>query len=162
VTPSITSAEAKALGRRAAQPVKGPGELLAVFVPGKLVNTKNARLHYMAESRYKRGWRERTTLAVFEADLWRQSQSTFFPGWDHTPKRITFAARTHGKLDSDGLQVSLAPVRDAMIQCGVIHDDGPDSGHVFDYLPSVIDRANRGVTIRVSLRPTPTPGGAGA
>ena len=148
--PSLTPAEAKMLGRRAQQPVKAPGELLAIFVAGKLVNTKNARLHYMAESRYKRGWRERVALALFEH--LGQHEYTRHKWYDATtPKRIAFLASTAKAMDDDGLAVSIAPVRDALIQCGVIHSDAPDSGHEFTYAQQ-IDRAHRGVTIRVSPR----------
>jgi hypothetical protein len=146
---NLTREEAKALGRRAQQPTKAPGEILAIWVPGKLVNTKNARLHYMAESRYKREWRERVALAMWES---RHLILDCLGEPAEVPKRVVFAARTYHKLDSDGLQVALAPVRDALIEYGVIHGDADKHGHEFIYLPSVIDRARRGVEIRVSLR----------
>jgi len=159
VSPSLTSAEAKALGRRAAQPMKAPGELLAVWVPGKLVNPLNAGAWgWQKRSRTAKAWKDRTTLAIFEANLWRQSQATFFPGWDHTPKCVLFHASVFHKFDSDGLQAACKPIRDTLIQCGVIHSDAPDSGHEFVYA-QMIDRARRGVEIRVSLRP-PSRGGA--
>ena len=167
---NITAAEAKALGRRAEQPVKAPGELLAIFVPGKLVNTKNARLHHMAESRYKRGWREAVAQSLLEAGWQRVLQSpptalTFgtklvvlgggfngqVPTSGYYPKRVSLLATTAKAMDTDGLQVALAPVRDALIECGVINGDAEKDGHRFVYSQQ-INRARRGVEIRVRLR----------
>ncbi len=158
------------LGRKREQPVKGPGELLALWVPGKLVNTKNARLHYMAESRYKREWREAVAQALFEYGWFRCLQSAptaLVPGTKlvvlgggfngETPtsnkarKRVCFRASTAKAMDDDGLAVSLAPVRDALIECGIISGDAVGDGHEFLYSQKV-DRARRGVEIRVSLR----------
>lgn len=169
---NLTRADVARLGRKTVQPVRAPGELLAIFVGGKLVNTKNARLHWRAESTYKREWRERVAQGLLEAH-WGALRGTFALSpenkatcpsdcapWSHVPvvpKVVTFAARTHHRMDSDGLQVALAPVRDALIDCGVIHGDADKHGHEFVYVPSVIDRARRGVEIRVSLRKEPTP-----
>lgn len=177
---NLTKADVARLGRKALQPRREPAEVLAVFVPGKLVNTKNARLHHMAESRYKRGWRDAVAQALFEAGWHRVLQSPPTPllpgtklvvlggGFDgdvptsgKAAKRITFFANTHLKLDTDGLQVALAPVRDALIECGVIWGDAPKDGNEFVY-EQRIDRARRGVEIRVKLRATPVSESASA
>jgi hypothetical protein len=66
-------------------------------------------------------------------------------------------------MDGDGLQAALKPIRDALIDCAVLHSDAPDSGHEFVYTQR-IDRARRGCEIRVSLRPpkaAPHPGADG-
>jgi hypothetical protein len=40
------------------------------------------------------------------------------------------------------------PIRDALVECGLLHSDAPDSGHIFVY-HQVVDRAHRGVEIIV-------------
>ena len=150
---SLTREEAKALGRRAQQPTRAPGELLAVWVSGKLVNGKNASKGWQMKAwgRYKREWREQVARALLEASWRPQRLREDRIRTATNPKRIVFAARTHGAMDSDGLGVALAPVRDALIECWVIHNDDRDCGHEFVYT-QVIDRARRGVEVRVSLR----------
>jgi hypothetical protein len=145
--PSITRADAAMLGRRLEQPTRAPRELLAIFVRGNLVNTKNARLHWKNESRYKRGFRERVAEVLLETG-WRN------PGPEQAaiPKCVLLLCNVHGLMDEhDGLRVACAPIVDALQQAGVIHSDAPDSGHVFGYAQR-IDRGHRGVEIRVSRR----------
>ena len=155
MSPSLTPAEAKMLGRRAAQPVRMPGELLAVFVAGKLVNTKNARLHHMAEYRYKNGWLERTALALLIDAGWKPTDQPHFRSL-----RISFLCNVARLMDEqDGLRIACAPVLDALGMCGVLtgkiekagRGDEPHRGHEIIYAQQ-INRAQRGVTIRVSLR----------
>ena len=159
MSPSFTRAEvegAKARkGRRDLQPVKAEGELLAVFVSGKLVNPLNASAWgWQKRSRLARTWKDRVAHALFE----------FTRGWGgiftseprmwihpHEPKTVAFLAHTGGRMDGDGLQASLKPVRDALVDCGVISGDADRDGHEFSYSQR-IDRANRGVEIRVRLR----------
>ena len=143
--PSLTREEAKTLGRRAQQPVKAPGDLVAVWVSGKLVNPLNASAWgWQKRSRTAKAWKERVAVALMESPNHGGHMA-------RTPKRVLFTASTHNRMDSDGLQAALKPVRDALVECGVIHDDGPDSGHIFGYWQQ-IDRARRGVEIRISLR----------
>jgi hypothetical protein len=145
--PSITKADVSMLGRRAQQPRKAPGELLALFVRGKLVNTKNARLHWKSESRYKRQWRERVAEVLLETG-WRN------PGPEQAaiPKCVLLICNVYGLMDEhDGLRVACAPVVDALQAAGVLHSDAPESGHVFGYAQRR-DRANRGIEIRVTPR----------
>lgn len=165
MSPSITRADAKMLGRRAEQPVKGPGDLIAVFVRGALVNTKNARLHHMAEHRYKAGWRERVALTLLESD-WRTVRHDLacgpltghdgvMPTWNYVPylpKVVTLACNVGRLMDSvDGLRVACAPIIDALKAGGVIDDDRDSSGHAFTF-EQEINRAQRGVIIRVRLK----------
>jgi hypothetical protein len=141
----ISRSDLAALGRRRQQPVKAADELLAVFVGGKLINTKNARLHWRAESAYKHDWRERVAVALLACG-WKQLRVP-----PAAPKRVTFIASTGGEMDGDGLQVAIAPVRDALIQCGVIDGDADRHKHTFHYLQQ-IDKVNRGIEIRVRLK----------
>ena len=69
-----------------------------------------------------------------------------------TPKRVHFHAHTWNVMDEpDGLSASIKPIRDALVECGVIHSDAPNSGHEFVYSQEV-KRDQRGVVIRVSPR----------
>ena len=154
---SLTREEAKALGRRAQQPTRAPGELLAIWCSGNLVNTKNARLHHMAEYRYKRGWNERVALALLEAGWKPTPLPALVPG---LPKRVEFLCHVRNRMDSqDGLRVACAPILDALGQYGVLtgqlerpgRGDEDARGHEVVY-GQVIDRARRGVEIRISLR----------
>src|SRR5262249_21772657 len=139
----ISRDEAVMLGCRAQRPALGPGEVLAWWVPGKLVNTKNARLHPMAEHRYKLKWREAVSLAALESGWILRT-----PTRAVEPKHVAFRACSYHAMDSDGLQVALAPVRDELIRLGVISGDADRDGHVFTYAQR-IDRGQRGVEIRV-------------
>ena len=144
--PRLTREEAKALGRRAQQPTLGPGELLAVWVPGKLRNMTNRRVHWRTDADYRKRWKERTALSIWEA-----IHGTGTVRVPRQPQRVAFMAGVHQAFDSDGLQDALKPVRDALVECGVISGDADRDGHEFVY-SQVIDRARRGVEVRVSLR----------
>jgi hypothetical protein len=149
--PSITKAQAAQLGRRAQQPTLEPGELLAIFVPGKLKNPLNGPQwgkQKFSQMRYRKTWKERVELTLFERAHMMEDVG-FHPG----PKRVTFRAGTHNAMDTDGLQAALKPVRDALVECGVISGDAERDGNKFVY-EQRIDRKRRGVEIRVALRPT--------
>ena len=154
---NVSRAEYAALQRKRGQPVKAEGELLAVWVPGKLVNTKNARWYWRRETEYKQQWKERVALALLECGWMRGILPVAAPS---SLKHVSFLAHTRNAMDTDGLEVALAPVRDALAECGVItgkreragRGDAPRDGHEFTYTQR-IDRTHRGVEIRVSLRP---------
>lgn len=159
MTPNFSRAEVEAhqarKARASVQPVKGPNELLAVFVPGRLVNPLNASAWgWQKRSRTAKAWKERTAAAIFEAEEGNRSVVYSLPFAKRMeaagPKRVAFTARVFNRFDSDGLQASLKPVRDALVDCGVISGDADRDGHRFTY-EQVIDRQNRGVTIRVAL-----------
>lgn len=138
----------RALGRRRQQPVKGPGELLAVFVPGKLVNPLNASAWgWQKRSRLAKKWKEAVATALFEDDSPLGPRLRFA---GKAPKSVHFLAHTGGRMDGDGLQAALKPVRDALVDCGVLSGDADRDGHTFHYAQR-IDRAHRGVEIRVRL-----------
>ena len=152
--PRLTREEAKALGRRAQQPTRAPGELLAVWVSGKLVNPLNAAQWWVnkVHPRYKREWHERVALALLEGG-WstRPGETRLWPHRATERKRVSLLASVAKKFDDEGLRAALKAVMDELVKCQVIHDDGPDSGHQLVYT-QVIDRARRGVEVRVSLR----------
>jgi hypothetical protein len=144
---TLSRADVAMLGRRQHRLVKSDGELLAVFVEGKLVNPLNASAWgWQKRSRLAKQWKQRVAMALLEAngDVVRALRH---PG----AKVVTFSANTHNAMDSDGLQAALKPCRDALVECGVISGDADKDGHVFRY-EQKIDRKRRGVELRVSLR----------
>jgi hypothetical protein len=147
---NISAADVKTLGMRREQPAKVPGELLAFFVRGKLVNGKNQNQAWQLKAwgRYKRDWRKRVADVLLFAAGWRRDVAPTIP------KHVTFRATNFNALDGDGLQLALAPVRDALIACGVISDDRDSAGHTFEYAPTQIKKASalHGVEIRVRLK----------
>ncbi len=117
--------------------------MLQVFVPGPLRNPMNgSHGHWSKHARWARQWRERTHLAVLEAGVsWAGLR-------ENQEKRVTFLLHTHNRVDSDALGPMVKPCRDALIDVGLIRDDGPNSGNVFEYAQK-IDRARRGVRITI-------------
>lgn len=152
-TPTVTAAELRRLGLKYEQPAPRPGEILACFARGRLVNAKNKGLGWQLKAwgRYKREWKER----VYDALLMNCDpvQGTGRAVAAHAPKSVTFHAIVPSKMDSDGLALACAPIRDALIDAGVIDDDRDSSGHIFEYTQEA-KRKNvvHGVTVRVRLR----------
>lgn len=139
----ISVDELAALKRRRGQPVREPGELLAVFVSGRLLNPLNASAWiWQKRVRYAKGWKARVAGAVLESG-YKAGPATM--AWR---KRVRFLASTHNRMDSDGLQAALKPVRDALMECQIITGDADKDGNVFEYAQK-IDRTRRGVEIRV-------------
>jgi hypothetical protein len=118
-------------------------EKLVVFVPGRLGNPLNGpHGHWSKHARWAKQWRERTHLAWLEK---YQRRGDLVPT---VPKLIRFRAHTWNAVDDDALSAMCKPVRDALRDIGLIHDDSPGSGHVFVY-GQVIERSHRGVQITV-------------
>ena len=139
---NLTKAEAAQLGRRALQPTRGPGEILAVFVPGKLRNLTNQRWGWKGDMAYKRRWREKVAQAILEA-RWRPASKGL--NGAHT----VFLAHVWNPFDGDGLQAALKPVRDELVSCRVLADDKEvTTGNSFEY-QQVTDRKCPGVEVRV-------------
>ena len=153
---NITKHDVALLGRRALQPARAPGELLALFVRGPgLTNTKNARLHWGTEARYKARWREAVAQVVLEASARHPATVVWLrqnPGY---PKRVTLHATTPRELDYDGLVVALAPALDGLgvrFGVGFLDDDRASAGHLVEYGQTVDRKAPAGVRIGISLR----------
>jgi hypothetical protein len=127
---------------------------LTVFVPTRLVNPTNERAaHWGGRATRAKRQRAAVAMAVWAA-LRNPSREARMTVWritakPETPKHITLTGHVARKLDGDGLQAALKHCRDGLIDCGLIHDDGPDSGHRFDYAQVV--RAPTGVLITVAL-----------
>jgi hypothetical protein len=151
LTPSISRDEGKLLGRRAERLTPAPDEWLAIWVPGRLRNPTNTRQGWKAVWRYSVEWKERTAQAILEAGAGGPRRAR-----DIIPLRITFHAHTHNALDSDGLQASLKACRDALVECGVLSGDADKDGHEFLYTQQ-IDRARRGVEVRIRARASRLP-----
>jgi hypothetical protein len=151
---SVTKEEYESLlarkSRARQQPERQAGELLAIFVPGRLVNPLNAHAWgWRKRSRTAKAWKERVAVALLEDD-WGRVALRFGPA--PAPKAVHFHAHVFNRFDGDGLQAACKPIRDALVECGVISGDADRDGHSFTYSQQ-IDRKNRGVTIRVRLSP---------
>jgi hypothetical protein len=135
-------------------PARLVADVLTVFVATKLVNPTNARGSWHAGAGRARQQREAVASVVWAAlrdpHAGIQWHITAKPT---TPKMIHFCAHVGRRFDTDGLVSSLKHVRDGLQDCGLIANDGPDSGHIFTYA-QVVDRARRGVQITVTLRET--------
>ncbi len=157
----LTAEQAAALGRRQQQPTRQPGELLAIFVPGKLTNPLNgSQGGWQKHARWAQQWRERTWLVIFEAlatmrdvEAFRRARQT----GASEPKRIAFHALVPSRFDDDNLRACLKPCRDALKDAGVVDDDRDRAGHAFVYTQEARRRAGTvyGVEIRVAVMEEP-------
>ncbi len=120
---------------------------LLVWVPGIIRNPLNHTWHWAKRRRWAREWRDTTHLV-----LTSRRNGTGRDWWTvdlAVPKQVTFTAHLWNRLDTDGLQAALKPVRDAL-QGIVIQHDGPACGHTFIY-DQVIDRTTGGIEVKVEL-----------
>ena len=121
---------------------------LEIFVPGKLSNPLNGSWGgWRKHARLARSWRDRTTQRLFVRAMEDSQLKT--GGFLAAKKQVIFTAYVGRLWDDDNLPAALKPVRDAVAAhcCG--GDDGPRSGHRFEYGQLVV-RGQRGV--RVSVR----------
>ena len=159
--PSLTSAELTALRRRDAQPMRAPGELLAIWLPGKLESRLNGpQGRTLKGARWRaakiKTTRERVCTAILDGlpqgVTWQApARAVNVEPWQ--PKLVRFIAYVGHEWDEDNLKAALKSYRDALTTMRVIDDDKPSSGHTFTY-EQVIDRARggkRGVEIHCSL-----------
>ena len=121
-----------------------PADSLTVFVPTRLVNPTNERVHWTARAKRAKAQRDAVAVAVFFA--LRNARITAKPS---TPKTIEFVAHVARRFDTDGLVAALKSVRDGLQDCRLIDTDGPSSGHTFAYGQLV--KKPLGVTITVRL-----------
>ena len=120
---------------------------LVVLVPLKPVNPLNARESHF--TRYRRGQREREALAAALL-LELRTRGVSITAKPEAPKRVTFTVHAKRLYDEGDNLASVAKhLRDELISLGLIHADGPDSGHVFRYAQRVAKPT--GVEIRVEL-----------
>lgn len=170
MSPSISHDDLKRLARGNTRVTlaPAPGELLAIFVAGKVVNTQNARLGWRGDVKYKTAWKERVYEELRAAGWWCR----MFVVDGHAVatggkvgsgpiitaralKDVRLIAHVAGRFDeTEGLRAALKPIPDALTQAGVVSGDGAQDGHTWAY-KQVVDRtrgAKRGVEIRVRLR----------
>ncbi len=122
-------------------------EPLEVWVPGILRNPMNKTWHWAKRRRWAREWRDRAHCVLTSR---RNGLARDWGRVDLTaPKRITFLAHVWNRMDTDGIESALKPVRDAL-QGILIHNDGPTCGHEFVYRQQ-IDRVTGGVEVKVEL-----------
>ena len=118
------------------------------WLPTRLVNGLNRREHWAPTARRAQLQRDGVAAAVHAA-LGRTYRIQAPPS---QPKRVIFEARVGRLMDDDGLQAALKHVRDGLQDCGLIHNDGPTSGHTFEYFQwGNAPRRDRGVRVVVEL-----------
>jgi hypothetical protein len=122
---------------------------LTLWIPARLVNALNAREFWTVDAKRARMQREAVCAAVLET-LGRTYRLRVGPA---VPKTVHFHAFGTRYWDGDGLQSALKHVRDGLIDAGILDDDGPQSGHVFEYEQTIATRkAARGVRITIAVR----------
>jgi hypothetical protein len=122
---------------------------LTVFVPVRPYNPLNTRLHWGARARRAKQQRDAVSLAVWGV-LRGQAPRWYVLAPATSSKAIELTAHVGRLMDDDGLSAALKSYRDGLQDCGLIHDDGPTSGHVF----TCRQQAGKpyGVTITVACR----------
>jgi hypothetical protein len=119
--------------------------ILEIFVPGTLRNPLNGSWGgWHKHAKLAKDWRERTATAILVK--WIVSGR---PGRNpRGAKAISFTAHVGRHWDDDNLPAAIKPIRDGLVDAGLIHSDAPDSGHTFTYAQCV-DRNARGVKITI-------------
>jgi hypothetical protein len=106
-----------------------PSGALRVFLPINLRNPMNGSWgSWQKHARLMRQMRDQATTALYLATT--PAQRTEISVYARAPKRITFRAYVgHLWDENEGIPPACKPYRDSLVTMGVIHDDGPRSGH---------------------------------
>jgi hypothetical protein len=126
---------------------------LSLRVPWRIVSRNVKAAHWAPEAHRRRVRRLATALEV-RSQLLHLRELHLDP---RAPKRIRFCAHVGRLMDLDNLDTK--PYLDGLRDAKVIHDDGPQTGHVIEAPTQVLDHAWRGLVITVEPFP-PDPGGA--
>lgn len=114
------------------------------FLPWKLTNQLNgSHGHWAPRAKDRKRLREASHVLARRMTRPLTAEAS-------RPKRITFELRTWNPWDDDALAAACKPLRDGLMDAGVIHQDGPASGHRFVYTQSVA-RHQRGVWVTVEI-----------
>lgn len=147
----ISSADIAQIGKRPPIEDAYDGTRIKIRVEGRLRSPLNTRQGWKAVSGRTKGHRNRASqqaglaLAIAVQLGWRYSSST--------PKLVSLLAHVPRRMDADGasLRASLKGHVDGLRDAGLIHSDGPDCRHSFEY-DQVADKHWHGVEITVELR----------
>lgn len=114
---------------------------LTFFVPGKLSNPLNGSWGFWYKHyRIGRKWRDDTAAAALATRGYWQVNLRM-------PKTITFTAHLGRLWDDDNLPAAVKPIRDEVVARFCLGDDGPKSGHKFQY--TQVTDGRRGVTVHI-------------
>jgi hypothetical protein len=116
------------------------GPTVRIFIPGALRNYANGRVHWRTEAAYRKRWRLAVGLVARPVGLAALATE---------PKHIHLDAQTFNRFDADGLANACKPILDGLVDAGVLHSDGPSSGHLVTYAQA-INRKERGVRITIT------------
>jgi hypothetical protein len=134
---------------------------IQMFVPGKLKNMKSTG-HWRDHASHVGTWRDRAIarLEALKLEGWPWAPSD--------PKTVEFVIHARRGFDDDNWRLLASPVRDCLQMpreatrkggrprrgVGLIHHDGPESGHEFIYRQErVPGGVQQGISVRVSRRP---------
>ena len=95
------------------------------FVPGRITNPLNgSHRHWSVRARWAKEWRGLTaTIAHLQCG-----------GAPPTlPKRIRLVGHVARRFDDDNYRAAMKPVRDGLRDGGIIQNDDPSCGHLFEY-----------------------------
>jgi hypothetical protein len=116
---------------------------MTAIIPGQLRNYANGRVHWRVEADYRKQWR---TVVALTTRAWAAAARP------EALKHVHLEAWTYHRFDDDGLRNACKPIVDGLVDAGVLHSDGPDSGHVLSY-SQAIKRKDRGIRITIEALP---------
>ena len=118
---------------------------LVAWIPGRLRNPLNRGKgeHWAVAARERKGWRERTMLCC--KDAMHRAKWRYHPA---EPKLVVMTAYVWNLYDEDALGPAMKSVQDGLVDAGLIHGDGPKSGHRITRRQE-INRRHRGVEVVV-------------
>lgn len=121
---------------------------LVLDLPGlELVNPLNRREHWTARRKRAETHRETVCLATWREI--RRLRRSLAVG-STRPKRIVFECWRPRRFDDDAIPAALKHLRDGLQDAGLIHHDGPKSGHVFVYAPMQIGPPRVRITVTLA------------
>jgi hypothetical protein len=122
--------------------------MLTIVVPGPVRNPMNgSHGHWAKHARWAKSWRERTAQRLLVHQRMTPADAALFRT-PTSPKHITFVCSTVRRIDPDALPAICKPLLDGCRDAHLIHDDGPQSGHIVRYQQQIAPQ-HRGVAIIV-------------
>ncbi len=146
--------------REAAGPVteRAPGELMAVWIAGKLDSRVNGPQGVTLKGRLWRAKKIKALRAgacelIFDARVGVGVNLDAALEEPATPKSVHFIAYVGNRWGGDNLQAAIKPIRDALEDMRVVDsDENPAHEWIYDQVVDRTRAGRRGVEIRVKAR----------
>lgn len=123
--------------------------VIEFFLSTRLISLNRRPAHWAMSSRIARKQRD----AVAQVVLVTLGRKWHLKAAASRPKRVVFTAYLARLMDDDNLRGAIKAARDGLVDSGLLHDDGPTSGHEFIYTQTPgTARQHRGLRIAVSLK----------